>query len=162
MNSDDGLLVPHPQFPCPSRAPAPGSAQRSSGFTLVEILVALFVMVIGLSSAFALFAAATAIHKRATDQLVATIMAESIFSEVESKLTSGIEISRIARTDGTSEQYEGYRYDLELVPLDQGQDEVYVKVTIRWRKQGRARSQVFSTILIRHIPFKNREPYSSD
>ena len=50
--------------------------KTAGGFTLVEILVALFVMLVGISSAFALFAAATALHKRATDQSSAAVIAE--------------------------------------------------------------------------------------
>lgn len=132
----------------------------SGGFTLVEILVALFVMLIGLSSAFALFAAATAMHKRALDQSTAAILADSIFSEVESKLTVGVEINKLARTGDTFPEFKGYSYDLELIPVDDNEDEIFVKVTIRWRKQGRERNQVFSTILIRHIPFKGRDPFA--
>jgi hypothetical protein len=104
-------------------------------------------MLIGLSSAFALFAAATAMHKRATDQSISAMMADSIFSEV---------LDNKPQPRG----YEGYKYDLELVPLDENEDEIFVRISIRWLTQGRERSQVFSTILIRHIPFKGREPYS--
>ena len=137
-----------------------GSGSSESGFTLVEILVALFVMLVGLSSAFALFAAATAMHKRALDQSTSAVMAESILSEVESKLTSGIQISQITRMNAEFPTYDGYRYDLELVPMDDNEDEIYVKLTIRYLKQGRDRSQHFSTIMIRHIPFKGRDPYA--
>jgi prepilin-type N-terminal cleavage/methylation domain-containing protein len=140
----------------------PGTHYSNSGFTLIEILVALFVMLIGLSSAFTLFAAATAMHKRATDQSMVAIMADSIFSEVESKLTSGVELSRISRSDARFPRYEGYRYDLLLVPMDDNEDEVYMRLSIRWKTQGKERSQVFSTILIRHIPFKGREPFYPD
>ncbi len=134
--------------------------KQPKGFTLIEILVALFVLLIGLSSAFALFAAATAMHKRATDQSTAAIMSDSIFSQVESKLTAGVEITRIARTNADLPGYEGYKYDLELIPVDENENEIFVRLTILWRKQGRARSQVFSTILNRHIPFKGRDPYA--
>lgn len=134
-------------------------SNSNGGFTLIEILVALFVMLIGLSSAFALFAAATAMHKRATDQSMAAIMADSVFSEVESKLTSGVDISRIARLDAKFPKYEGYRYDLTLIPMDENEDEIYVRLAIRWSTQGKELSRVFSTILIRRIPFKGREPF---
>jgi len=137
-------------------------SDSSGGFTLIEILVALFVMLIGLSSAFALFAAATAMHKRATDQSMAAIMADSIFSEVESRLTAGVDINRIARMDARFPKYEGYRYDLELIPLDANEDEIYARLSIRWNTQGKELSRVFSTILIRRIPFKGREPYYPD
>jgi type II secretory pathway pseudopilin PulG len=138
------------------------SCSESGGFTLVEILVALFVMIIGISSAFALFASATAMHKRATDQTTVAMMAESILSEVENRLTAGTPIEAIARADATFSGYQDYRYDLELQPIDEEGCEVFVRLGIRWLKQGRERNQEFTTILLRHIPFKGREPYIPD
>lgn len=135
---------------------------KASGFTLIEILVALGVMILGMTSAFALFAAATAMHKHAVVQSTAAILADNIFSRVESELTAGADISRIAKTnaDARDEGYGGYTYDLELVPIDTQENEIYVRLTIKWRKEGKKRHQQFSTILLRHIPFKGRDPYA--
>jgi type II secretory pathway pseudopilin PulG len=134
-----------------------GPNRAEEGFTLVEILVALFVMLVGISSAFALFAAATALHKRATDQTSAAVIAESVFSQIQSELTAGVELSDIRKADLMPKEYESYKYDLELVPVDVYENEIYVKLTVTWRKRGTGRKQEFSTILIRHIPFRERD-----
>jgi len=140
--------------------------RSSGGFTLVEILVALFVMLIGLSSVFALFAAATALHKRATDNSTAAILSDCIFSEVATQLTSGVQVEKIRKYNAAFPGYEGYKYDVELVAIDmeeeQNANEFFIRLTIRWQKQGRERNQVFATIINRRIPFKGREYYSSD
>jgi hypothetical protein len=125
----------------------------------VEILVALFVMLVGISSAFALFAAATALHKRATDQTSAAVIAESIFSQIQSELTAGVELSDIRKADLMPIGYENYRYDLELVSIDAYENEIFVRLTVTWLKRGMGRKQEFSTILIRHIPFRERDYY---
>ena len=142
----------------PSTAPA-DTNKTTGGFTLVEILVALFVMLVGISSAFALFAAATALHKRATDQTSAAVIAESIFSQVQSELTAGVELSKIRKGNYMPKGYEEYKYDLEIVAVDDYENEVFVKLTVIWRKRGMGRKQEFSTILIRHMPFRERDYY---
>lgn len=118
-------------------------------------------MIIGMASAFALFAAATAMHKHAVVQSTAAVLSDNIFSRVESELTTGADLSMIIKTnaDASDEGYEGYKYDLELVSVAPDENEIYVKLTIKWQKEGRERHQVFSTILLRHIPFKGRDPY---
>jgi type II secretory pathway pseudopilin PulG len=143
-----------------ARFTAPADLKKTAGgFTLVEILVALFVMLVGISSAFALFAAATALHKRATDQTSAAVIAESIFSQVQSELTSGVELSDIRRGKYMPRGYENYKYELELVAVDDYENEVFVKLTVVWRQKGMGRKQEFSTILIRHMPFRERDYY---
>ena len=133
--------------------------ETAGGFTLVEILVALFVMLVGISSAFALFAAATALHKRATDQTSAAVIAESIFSQVQSELTAGAELSDIRKGSYMPKGYEDYKYELELIAVDNYENEIFVKLSVIWRKRGIGRKQEFSTILIRHIPFRERVYY---
>ncbi len=125
----------------------------------MEILVALFVMLVGISSAFALFAAATALHKRATDQTSAAVIAESIFSQLQSELTAGVELGDIRKADLMPRGFEDYKYDLELVPVNEYEEEIFVKLTVTWRTRGTGRKQEFSTILIRHIPFRERNYY---
>jgi len=138
-----------------AKATHPKGSER--GFTLVEILVALFVMLVGISSAFALFAAATALHKRATDQTSAAVIAESIFSQLQSELTAGVELSDIRKANLMPKGYEGYRHDIELVPIDPYENEIYVRLVITWLKRGTGREQEFSTILLRHVPFRERD-----
>ena len=53
--------------------------------------------------------------------------------------------------------YENYKYDLEIVVVDDYENEIFVKLTVVWRARGMGRKQEFSTILIRHMPFRERD-----
>jgi Tfp pilus assembly protein PilV len=128
-----------------------------SGLTLLEIIVALAIMIIGIASVFALFAAATAIHKRAVDQTNAAIIAQKVLSELDRRLTTGVDVTELQKTGAALPEFPNYTYDLRLAPLDKTQDEFYVDLIVCWKTKGRARELKFSTICIRSLPFKERE-----
>ena len=131
---------------------------RESGFTLLEIIVALSIMLIGIASVFALFAAATALHKRSVDQTNAALIAGMVFSDLDSKITTGIDIAKLQKTGASLLEFPNYTYDLHLTPIDENGEELYIDLTVRWKTKGKIREQTFSTIRIRALPFKEREP----
>jgi type II secretory pathway pseudopilin PulG len=128
-----------------------------SGFTLLEIIVALALMMIGIASAFALFAAGTALHKRSVDQTNTALIAEQVFSDLDSKLTTGIDIAKLQKKGASLPEFRDYTYDLHLIPIDKNGEELYVDLTVRWKTRGKIREQTFSTIRIRSLPFKERK-----
>ena len=129
----------------------------SPGLTLLEIMVALAIMIIGIASVFALFAAATALHKRAVDQTNAALIAQKILSELDCRLTAGADIKELQKTGVALPEFPNYTYDLRLTPVDKTQNEFYVDLAVRWKTRGRVREQRFNTICIRSLPFKERE-----
>ena len=57
------------------------------GFSLLEILVALSVMVVGMTSIMVLFAVGVTTHKRSVDQMNAALAADSIYSDLKGRYT---------------------------------------------------------------------------
>jgi len=64
------------------------------GFSLLEIIVALGIFMIGAASVFALFAAGAGAHRRAVDRANAARAADSIFAELEAKWTLAGDLQR--------------------------------------------------------------------
>ena len=111
-------------------------SSRDSGFTLIEVMVALGVLTIGIGSAIALFTAATASHRRAIDRDHAVSIAEHVFSNIEGALHHGAGIDDLVADpplDSVERRWPGYKVEIlyGLGPsTGQYVDELLVEVRI--------------------------------
>lgn len=64
-------------------------------FTLLEIMVSLGILAIGMSAAMGLFTAAAASGRRAEQAVQASMVADTVFSNIESRLTMSFELSSL-------------------------------------------------------------------
>ena len=55
----------------------------AAGFSLLEVLVAMFILSIGAASVLALYAAAARTHRRSVDRTHAALIAERVFAEIQ-------------------------------------------------------------------------------
>lgn len=120
--------------------------RRARGFSLLEVIVALGVLAVGASAAFALLVAAAAAGKRAEHQVNAAMLAETLLNdstlEPGVRLTdyplvadapavagedrppgerlpsqaAGLESRYLVRDQGWT-RYPGYKYDLVITPI---------------------------------------------
>ena len=76
----------------------PSAAARSSGFSLIEVLLAMFILSIGAASVLSFFAAAASTHKRSVDRTHAALIAEAptAFSEKNKTETFSVADARAA------------------------------------------------------------------
>ncbi len=129
---------------------------RQAGFSLLEIIIALGILAVGISSAIALFAAATAAHKRAIDRTHAAAIAEQAFADVESALMRGVDPAEIAENPPLAEiqrNYPGYEVDVKFFAVGgaTAEDELLVEVTVHWKFRGKDRGEVFRQIVVRSV-----------
>ena len=143
--------------------------KRRSGFSLLEVLVAMFVLSLGASSVLALYAAAASTHRRALDRTHAALVAERIFSEVEGRYTpdfvrpEGAKDLRDKLRKEVPESFGNITWDVVLyrpgeVPARRrGNDdergefepqELVVRLLLRWKQSGNLREETFFTILL--------------
>ncbi len=135
---------------------------RARGFSLLEMIVALAILVVGTSSALALFAVAAASHKRAVDYAVAAQAAQSIFPEIEQRWTlirSRTKAGKVkdlpdpipkpGESEPTVPGYPQYAYRIEFSRLDDEGDVVLAELTILWQRGGAAVSKKFRQVLLR-------------
>ena len=134
-------------------------------FTLVEVMVALGVLAIGLTSALALLAAATGAQKRAVDRATSAAIAASALAEAEGRVTAVFDetalpvhpeaqATRVLESDRVSVEHDGYRYDLLLTPIDPDETPAQAflaEAVVRWSEKGAARESTYQTVIVRRI-----------
>lgn len=125
-------------------------ASGERGFTLIEVLVALGIMMIGVSVAFALFAAATAAHKRAINRTNSAAIAEQAMADLESALRAGATPEELAASqpfEALRRDYPGYEIEARFYT---GPDDVaVVEIIVRWTSQGQKRDETYRQLVTR-------------
>ncbi len=139
---------------------------RSRGMTLIEVLVAMLILSIGATSLIALFASASATHKRAVDRTHAALVAEEIFSELQMRWVADVELKDLLADLRKSlpERIDDYYWEVTLHrPADSvgagarlgagdaatwDPDELVARVTIKWSRAAESHEEVYSTILL--------------
>ena len=129
---------------------------RQAGFSLLEIIVALGILAFGIASAIALFAAATAAHKRAIDRTHAAAIAEQAFADIESALARGVDPEAIVESPPLSEiqrNFPGYDVTVAFFAVDgsTAEDELLIEVTVNWKFRGSDRAEVFRQLIVRTV-----------
>lgn len=164
MTRDSRFPAPDSRFGTVPRSamdrPASGIGHRESarrsvgprGFTLLEVLIAMCVLLISIAAILPLFAVGTASHKRGMDQTIVSLLAPHITAKIQENLTA----PDPKDLKDAELEYHGlsYRYDAQFSPFD-GSDPArtafIVRVTIRWKEGGQDRAEAFDTILLRRM-----------
>jgi prepilin-type N-terminal cleavage/methylation domain-containing protein len=147
---------------------------RSTGFTLIEVLVALAIMAVGVTAAIALLTAATTMHKRAIDLTNAALVADAALAEVRGAVTLSFDPKPLAvhrpgtadappvliwKKDATNADYKGYVYDLLLTPIGtiepDAADAFLAEVKVRWKSAAQSRTMEFKTVVLRKVAVRD-------
>ena len=124
--------------------------KRSNGFTLLEVIISLAILVLGLSAILPLFAVGNMSQKRGIDQTMVSLIAPHITARLQERL---YELNPPALKDQEYvELGKVYKYDASFAPLDPGDSQriaFIVRVTVRWSENASMHSESFSTILLR-------------
>ena len=130
-----------------------GRRSRETGFSLVEVLIAIVVLGIGAASLVALFAAGSSTHKRSVDRTRAALVAERVIAEAAYVYTRGVTPRDVmeALHERLPEEIDGYRHQV-VAFHPEGEEwsaqELFVEVEIRWKRSGQSRAETFATILL--------------
>jgi len=119
--------------------------RRTRGFTLLEVIIALAILVLGLSAILPLFAVGTASHQRGIDQTMVSLIAPHITARLQERLYE------LNPPDLKDQEYAGfgrvYHYDAEFSPLDRADKDrmaFIVKVRVRWMVNSELHTESFS------------------
>jgi len=132
-----------------------------NGFTLIEMLVAVVILAIGLTSALFLFSAGLRNQAEAIIAHRAAELAETVIAETAAKLTTSADLKKLAKKHAIHPDFPNMRYSVHLLPLDDFAEEVLVAVDVEWMWRGRAVRRRFSTVLLRrseHPLLRRRQP----
>lgn len=109
------------------------------GFTLLEILVAMMIFLVGSTSIFALWIAAIKIHKDALDEEQVSFLATSLMADYQGRKVHA------PVSGAVDNRFPGLSYDMSFIALGQGA--VLMKLTIACKRGGKTRSEIFYTVL---------------
>ena len=149
------------------RCARPETRTRSAGFTLIEVMLAMFILLLGMSSLLGLLTFGAALSRGAALRTASAGSVEKIVADLEETLfplvlVNGLEVA------GEPEQIKdrsvpgapGLLYDAQAtaLPDDRHQPplEYLVEIRMHWEVGGTARSSEFSTIMLREVPFGAR------
>jgi prepilin-type N-terminal cleavage/methylation domain-containing protein len=147
-----------------------------NGFTLIEILMALTILLVGIVGVYAIFAVGLINHKRAVDNTTAGILAGSLFDDIAANYdVYYFDRNRNGRPDksedgnrnGIDDWFEptsngrlplpiphrrGYRYEIRYERGAEVPNELFVTVRIFWEGQGTERAETFTrTVFIKNL-----------
>ncbi len=121
-----------------------------SGFTLMEVLIALMILAVGLASVFALLGTGAQSHRRGVRDAVVSAYAQTILAELE----SGVHPAIVAFQSVKDQTHPGfpsfYKYDLEFKKtLDLNDNLMVAVLTIKWPYGNKFDSVKFETVLLK-------------
>ena len=146
--------------------------ESTAGFTMVEVLVALAILVFGMTAVLGLLTFGAALSRTALLRTSAAAASHAVVADLEETLfpeAKAKDASTIALDPGESEA--GPPVDVLERPLPGMPDVVYsaratqnpdrpdeykVEIEMSWRSAGVRRATTFTTLLVREIPFGER------
>jgi len=137
-----------------------------AGFTLVEVVLAMGLLVLGMSTILGLLSFGAALSRNAALRSASAAAVEAVVADLEETLFP-------MQPDGSAGEpqniearsvpgHAGLVYDATASPhpdqlgREGGPLEYRVDVEMRWRSAGATRKRVFTTLLLREVPFGER------
>ncbi len=146
---------------------ASDTRSRERGFTLIEIMTAIAILVFGVVSLVGLLGVGVATHRSAEQNDRAVRLAERVLHRIEEEIVpravqlaaaSG-ETLRLPAVDSTTADVEGFpgmRYRVEFTLDPETPDLALVRLRVLWLDQGETQAVEFQRILVSHVPFPQR------
>ncbi len=133
---------------------------RRSGFTLIEILVALAVFVIGMSSVVYLLVQGAAAQSRARDATTVALLVENVLAELQADPRFVVGSKFPMGDDGWTAwrehaSYPGYEFKVMLYMDNPSSRRVAAEVHVKYKSQGEERAAVRKAILLRNVRLEN-------
>ena len=139
-----------------ARRRGPGSPKPrrgEGGFTLLEVMISIAILVLAIATIIPLFAVGSTSHKNAMDQSHVSWIAPRIAARLQADLYSG---SPKDVEGGTWREYDGYfEYDATFEPLNSGAADgtngvaFLLKIVVRWNEGGNPHTEEYQTVVLR-------------
>jgi len=133
---------------------------RRSGFTLVEVLVALGILLFGLTAVLGLLTFGSALSRSAHLRTVGASAAEAVVADLEETLFPLQEDGEAGDPRPIADRdvpgFPTLIYSARARPNPARPREYRVDVQMRWQSGGVERERSFTTILLREVPFSER------
>jgi prepilin-type N-terminal cleavage/methylation domain-containing protein len=135
--------------------------QRQQGFTLLEMMVALAILLIGFLSLLTAMSAGAGLRRGADARVEASLLAEEVLHRLRTESFATADGSSVLETEpkelqGSAENFAGMRWAATFHKAEERPDLVLATVTVRWMEEGDFVQQEFSALLPRQEPLAAR------
>ena len=129
-----------------------------AGFTLVEMMVAMGILIMGVTSLIGLLTVAVSTRYRAELRSRAVLIAEQVLHDIEENALGrdGRDLELYQMVVESVDGFPGMGYTVDFVIDEDHPDLVLAQVRVGWREQGSELEQVFWRLLRREQPFRAR------
>ena len=139
---------------------------RQDGFTLLELMVAIGILVFGLTSLLGVLTVGVSTRRSAEQRSRAVLLAEQAIQHIETEVLAkavlpeeydedtDLEIAPVTVTD--IDGYPNMKYTVEFEIDPELPELVLARVRVSWREQGENVGQVFHRVLFREAPYSQR------
>lgn len=137
---------------------------RRAGFTLIEVMVAMAILVVGMTTILGLLSFGLALHRTSSERADASRAAEAVVAQLRRELFTPKSLKDGLAPANPPEIVaerpvpgdEGLFYTAKLHENPKLAGEYFAEIEISWKEKGRRRFQSFRTILLQEIPFAER------
>jgi general secretion pathway protein I len=144
--------------------PHPRRTRRTrAGFTIVEVVLAMAILLVGMSTILGLLSFGAAMSRTASLRAGAANAVEAVLADLEERLfplvlEEGVEVvgepAPIERREIPG--HPGLVYSAQATPNPDDPLEYRVDVELSWSTAGSRRTRKFTTLLLREVPFGER------
>ena len=131
-----------------------------AGFTLLEVMCAMGILVVGMTMVLSLFTFGAAMSRSAKLRASASTAVEAVMADLESNFFPLADDGTVGEpqpiVDRPVPSAPGVVYSAKARPNPDDPDEYRVDVDLRWSTSGVQRTRSFTTILLRQVPFGER------
>lgn len=125
-----------------------------AGFTLLEVITAIFIFFCGIVGVLSLFTTALVLHKTSQDRTVSTMAVERIIADVGAMIDAGTlrsaETGRLKPLSGIPlPGHPDYTYAVDFVEDEEGEateSMVLARIRISWRRRGKEMGESFDYV----------------
>lgn len=131
-----------------------------AGFTLVEVLLSLAILLFGMSAVLGLFTFGAALSRSAHLRTVGASATDAVVADLEETLFPVDAQGEAGEPRPIAERevpgYPGLVYSAHATQNPERALEYKVEIRLRWQSAGVEREKVFTTLLLREVPFGER------
>ena len=134
--------------------------RRDRGFTLVEVMVAMGILVVGMSTVLGLLSFALSLHRTSAERAESALALEAVVAELRAQAFPPQKGGKAGEPQEVRERpvpgHEDLLYSARFRENPKLAGEYLVELEIAWKEKGRLRSQAYRTILNQEIPYEER------